>query len=358
VRQPVNILVVWIAATALQVAFPIAATAEDPQREDPQEREGESRWGYSLAVTSGVLLQGQDGSVDACLFANPANATGACPAPAPLSTPLRPASDDNDLAIAAFVGANLEVMSPALPVPTRPRLFLSGEILPTFAAKRDVAGEGDPGCVRGPEPGDPCASSEDPLNPRDTPFGQDSANGQGSVVSTDYHTLTFGANLGVAFPAQVGKRRLRIKPSFGWLSYEAKVSGQVVDATCVGLDTTKNPPEPTDWCTNVLNRGTGSLRETNLTGSDTRRFHAIGPGLDVEMDTGRFGPLGTSIFIGGHAYRTLGDRTVTVTQTQVYGNDGLPLANQAVSARWEVDFNAWMFRAGVGLRLQWLGSKQ
>lgn len=297
----------------------------------------------SLAVTSGVLLQGQDGTVASCLFANPADATGSCPAPG--STPLRPTSSANDLAIAAFVGGNLELMAPALPIPTRPRPFLSGEIIPTFAAKRDLAGEGDPDCVRGPEPGDPCASAEDPLNPRDTAFGEDAANGQGSVVSSSYETLTFGANLGVAFPAQVGTRRLRIKPSFSWLSYDAKVSGKVVDAEC----------EPVSRCTPVLNQGPGLLRETNLTGSENHRFHAIGPGLDVEMDTGRFGPLGTSIFIGGRAYRTLGDLDVEATSSQVYGDDGLPLANQAVSASWDVDFNPWIFRAGVGLRVTWLG---
>jgi hypothetical protein len=346
VRPTVNTLVVWIAVAALDASFPIAASAQDPQRADRAGRDGEAgddRWVPSLAATSGILLQPQDGSVDACLFANPADATGDCPAPG--STPLRPSSSDNDLAVAAFVGANLELMTPALPIPTRPRLFLSGEILPTFADDRNLAGEGDPTCVKGPEPGDPCARDEDPLNPRDTAYGQNEANGQGSVVTTSYDTLSFGANLGVAFPVRAGERRLRIKPSFGWLSYEAVVSGKVVDATC----------NPTNRCTDVLNQGPGSLRETILTGSDSRRFNAIGPGLDVEVDTGRFGPLGTSIFLGGRAYRTLGDRTIEITTTQVYPNDGLPLANQAVSARWDAEVGAWMYRLGVGLRVQWLG---
>lgn len=341
-------LVAWIAAVVLGIAsLPTAARAQPPEPVGPERRDlqqGEDQWVASLAATSGVFLQKQAGSVESCLFADPADATGGCPAPG--STPLRPSSSDKDLAIAAFVGANLEVMSPALPIPTRPRVFLSGEILPTFADDRNLAGEGDPDCVRGPEPGDPCARDEDPDNPRDTPFGEDAANGQGSVVTTDYDTLSYGANLGFAFPFRVGDRQLRIKPSFGWLSYEAEVSGELVNATC----------DPPDRCTDVLNQGPGSLRETILTGSGSQRFHAIGPGLDVEMDTGRFGPIGTAIFIGGRAYRTLGDRTVTVTTTEVYGDDGLPLANQAVSARWEVDFEPWVYRLGVGLRIQWLGS--
>jgi len=352
VRPPVNTLLATLArgvlvlscAVALPLASSAPASAESEAAQEPDAQQADERWVASLAVTSGVLLQGQDGSVESCLFANPADATSTCPAPG--SMPLRVGASDKDLAIAAFVGANLEVMAPALPLPTRPRAFLAGEILPTFAAKRDVASQGDPDCVRGPEPGDPCASSEDPNNPRDTAFGEDAANGQGSVVSTSYETLTFGAKLGVAFPARVGKRQLRIKPSFGWLSYEAKVSGKVVDATC----------EPPNRCTNVANLGPGSLRETNLTGSETQRFHAIGPGLDIEMDTGRFGPLGTSLFIGGSAYYTLGDRKVVATNGQVYPNDGLPLAGQAVSAEWDVGFKRWIFRTGVGLRVQWLGS--
>jgi hypothetical protein len=358
VRPAVNTLVVWIAAAALEVSLPMLATAQDPRpdRDAGDRQPGEDRWVASLAVTSGVLLQGQDGSVAACLFANPADATGSCPAPG--STPLRPSSSDDDLAIAAFVGADLELMSPALPIPTRPRLFLAGEIIPTFADDRDLAAEGDPSCVRGPEPGDPCASDEDPLNPRNIPYGETAANGQGSVLTTSYATLSFGANLGVAFPVQVGERRLRIRPSFGWFSYEAEASGLVVDAECeppnrcTDSDAGFLPPPPPP---NVVLPG--SFRETSLSGGDTRRFHAIGPGLDVEMDTGRYGPLGTSIFLGGRAYRTLGGRTIEIEATQVYSNDGLPLANQAVSARWEVEFRPWIFRAGVGLRLQWLGWK-
>jgi len=352
VRPAVNALLAWIALAALAASLPVAAGAQEPPRPAaPEPAEPDDRWVPSLAVTSGVLLQHQDGSVDACLFANPADATGACPAPG--STPLRPSSSGDDLAIAAFVGANLELMAPALPIPTRPRIFLAGEILPTFADDRSLAGEGAPGCVKGPEPLDVCASEEVLLPPRDTPYGQNAANGQGSVVTTTYDTLSFGANLGVAFPVEAGDRRVRIKPSFGWLNYEVEVSGRVVDATC----------NPTSSCTPFQPDAPngpilpGSLRETNLSGSDTRRFNAIGPGLDVEVDTGRYGPLGTSIFLGGRAYRTLGDRKIVITTTQVYPNDGLPLANQAVSARWDAEFGAWTYRVGVGLRVQWLGPK-
>jgi hypothetical protein len=335
----VNTVVAWISAVALLASPPISADAQDLA--DGQQ--SEDRWVVSLAVTSGVLLQGQDGKTDACLFADPTNTTTACPAPG--STQLRPPTSANDLAIAAFVGPNLELMAPALPVPTRPRFFLSGEIVPTFAADRDLSSEGDPGCVKGTAPGSPCALDITPADLPTNAFGQDDALGQGSVVTTTYDTMAYGANLGLAFPVRVGKRHLRIKPSFGWLNYEVKVEGQVVDATC----------QPTNQCTDIRNfPQPGLLRETSLDASDTRRFNAIGPRLDAEMDTGRFGPIGTALFVGGGAYWTLGDRTVEIATSQVYGNDGLPLANQGVSAQWSAEFKPWVFRAGVGLRIQWL----
>ncbi len=53
--------------------------------------------------------------------------------------PLRGSVDGDDLAVSPFVGGVLELMTPALPIPTRPRLFVSGEVLPTFAFKRNVA---------------------------------------------------------------------------------------------------------------------------------------------------------------------------------------------------------------------------
>jgi hypothetical protein len=159
-----------------------------------------------------------------------------------------------------------------------------------------------------------------------------------------YETLTFGGNLGVAFPVRVRERRVQIKPSAAWISYAIKTSGTVVDAEC----------EPPTRCTDTGGQ-TGLLRETQLMGSDTQRFHAIGPGLEVEMETGRVGPLGTSVFVAGRAYRTLGDRKIEVETVQTYGDDGLPLANQAVAARWESEAKPWMYRAGVGLRIQWLG---
>jgi hypothetical protein len=361
------------AVVAFQALFPIASLALDGgDPEEPARQEGEDRWVPSLAITSGITIQQQEGFAlsgllvggdlpsvalqpeSECQPGSPAPCPPPVPAcgegsPPPCPGPPVPVTGD-DLAVSPFVGGSLELMAPALPIPTRPRLFLSGEILPTFASDRKLALDGNPSCVSGPEPDVPCARNEptdEDGNPlRDTEFGQGAANGQGINTTARVGTLVFGASLGVAFPVQVGKRQLRIKPSVGWINYEVEAEGLVVDAAC----------DPPDVCTNTISKD-GFLRETILTASDSQRFNGIGPGLDVEVDTGRFGPLGVSLFLGGLAYRILGDRTIafgTITEpiTDDVGTDDVAFGS------FEVEVDPWMFRAHVGIRFNWLGSRK
>jgi len=249
-------------------------------------------------------------------------------------------------------------MAPALSIPTRPRLFVSGEFLPTFASDRDVTLEGDPSCVRGPDPGVGCARDEKPGS-RKIPFGATSANGQGTTTSAQIDTLVFGANLGVAFPLQFGKRQLRIKPSVGWINYKVEAEGLVVDAFC-------NPP---DQCTNATNElSHGYLRERILTASGSQRFNGIGPGLDVEMDVDQFGSIGVSLFMGGRAYAIVDDRTISFGTEEHFPErlrdpadplyPGIVFNPETDVARFEVEVDPWFFRAHVGIRFQWLGSQE
>ena len=335
------------AVVALQALFPIASRAADGG--DPVEQQGEGRWVPSLAITGGATIQKQHGSADSVLFENINLATP------PPPVPLQGLVEGDDLVVSPFVGASLEVMTPAIPIPTRPRPFLSGEILPTFGSDREVAVKGDPGCIKSERPEDPCASAIPIDAPLNHTFAEDSANGQGSTTTTLVDTLVFGANLGVAFPAQLGKRQLRIKPSVGWINYEVGAEGLVVDAEC-GPDpmnassTACTPVQPTTGA--VI---PGFLRETTLTANDSRRFNGIGPGLDIEMDVGRYGPLGVSLFLGGRAYRVLGDRKIAFSASETF-NDQLGM-DRAV-ADFEAEVDPWMYRANLGIRFLWLGSPE
>ncbi len=282
----------------------------------------------SLAITGGVSIQEQQGFADSVVVDMNS-----------ISMPLGGFVDGNDYAVSPFVGGSLELMTPALPIPMRPRLFVNGEILPTFASDRDLAVEGDPSCVRGPEPDAPCARAPGGLS--GGAFDADSANGQGTSVIAQVDTLVFGANLGAAFPVQYESRQLRIKPSVGWINYEVEADALVVAAGCGN----PNLIPPSTLCTDFL-------RETTLVASDSKRFNGIGPGLDVELDTGRFGPIGSSIFAGGRAYAILGNRKISFATSETF--DDL-LGMDTATGRFEVEVEPWIFRAHVGIRFQWLG---
>jgi hypothetical protein len=339
-RKRANLFLLVGAVVALQALFPIASLAAaggDPA--EPARQAGEDRWVPSLAITGGATIQDQHGVADSVLFEDMS----------PTPVPLRGFVNGDDLAVSPFVGGSLEVMTPVLPIPTRPRLFLSGEILPTFASDRDVALEGDPGCVRGPLPDAPCARDIEEFGA--TTFGEDAINGEGTKTTAQVDTLVFGASLGVAFPLRFGRRQLRIKPSVGWINYKVEAEGLVVDGAC----------DPPNGCTDTIIEfppfppivNEGFLRETTLTAGDSQRFNGIGPGLDIEMDAGRFGPLGVSLFLGGRAYRILDDRTITFGTTEAFDDQ---LGTDVAVAGFEVEVDPWMYRAHVGIRFQWLGS--
>jgi hypothetical protein len=359
------------AIIALSALVPIASLAADGGNSTESAKQaGEDRWIPSLAITSGITIQNQKGSADSILYQD---IDGLSPDP----VPLRGFVNGDDLVVSPFVGGSFELMSPALPIPTRPRLFVSAEILPTFASDRDLAIEGDPGCVRGPEPKVRCArnepTNEDGYPLRDLAFGEDSANGEGTRTSTKIDTLAVGANLGVAFPLKVGKRQIRIKPSVGWINYEVKADGFVVDAACepegrctdVGTTMFILNPNPPPFVIGVPGPvKEGFLRETILSANASQRFNGIGPGLDIEMDTGRFGPLGVSLYIGGRAYAIVDDRTISFgasrTFTDQVSDPGAdpPVKTDRATAQFEVKVDPWIYRAHLGIRFYWLGNQE
>jgi hypothetical protein len=343
VRKVANVFLTIGVAVALQAMVSVASLATDGgELEKPSRQAGEDRWVPSLAITSGVTVQQQEGSVNSVLFEDGSDSP----------VLLQGFFDGDDVAVSPFVGGALELMAPALPIPTRPRLFVSGEILPTFASDRDLALEGDPGCIRGPKPGAPCARDGG------DPFDESGLNGEGSKTSAQVDTLVYGASLGVAFPVRVGKRQLRIKPSVGWIHYKIEAEALVVDAACNPVDrctdvsgTELNPKPPPFFIPTV---DTGFLRERTLTASGSQRFNGIGPGLDVELDTGRFGPLGVSLFMGGRAYAIVDDRTISFSATASYNDQ---LGTDDATALFEAKVDPWMFRAHVGIRFHYLGNQ-
>jgi hypothetical protein len=157
--------------------------------------------------------------------------------------------------------------------------------------------------------------------------------GQGSSTTAEVKPLLLSAGAGVAFTLEPWERRLRIKPSVEYLREEIEVTGVVHRAE----DTTP-PPIPGD---------TTADRFIEMQGSGQKTYHGIGPGLEVELDTARAGPFMLTIFVSGAAYKILGDREVSFTDsfTDEFGTE---------TAAWSFEKPAWSYRAGVGLRFRWL----
>src|SRR5262245_42533086 len=305
-------------------------------------------WVPSLAITSGATIQTESGLQSSTAFDGETNTI----------SPLRPTLGDSDEQASVYVGGALELLTPALPVLGSPRFFAAGEFLPTWGPERQVQ-DAEPSRIRGPEQDAVIAAEETPTHHLDrpgtrgrgVPFGEAEARGDGMRLRYQVEQWVYGAKAGLSFAFELGGRQVRLKPSVGWIHYEVEAKGLIVHPQC----------SPTTRCTNTYRQdGTllqaGFLREVILSAQDTGAFDGVGPGLDVEMDTGRFGPIGASIFAGLHAYYIPGDRDIHFNASQAYDDQLSPSAAVDVdSAFWQLRVDPWFWRAGIGIRFHWLG---
>jgi hypothetical protein len=322
-----------------------------------------TRWIPSLAITGGATFQDQSSSVDSMCqvggFGLPPS-VGNCsgypdgfPTPGPGPAPLRPAESGNERAVSPFVGGNLQLLTPEIPIPTRPRFFVQGELLPTFATDRNIASEGNAEGVSVPifTTG---ASQGLPRPP--TQFSQNEFVGAGSRTTSTVETLVYGASVGLAFPFELLGRRLWLKPSVGWLRYEVQVEG-TVDAG-IKDDLPQMPGPNARDCTflpDATNPVTAACAGISLDGSESTWLQGVGPGLALEMDAARWGPIGASLYLDARAYKILGDREVSFSSSVTYDTNLGRIPADTYSANWSWSADPWIYRAGVGIRFSWLG---
>ena len=226
--------------------------------------------------------------------------------------------------VAPFVGGTVELMAPSwTPLPGRPRLFIRGDVVAAFAFDRDVAKEGSPGKM---------------VDPQTAEFPEAAILGQGTTASAEVQPLVASAGTGIAFTVDFRGRRLRIKPSVEWFQEEVRFGGVVHRA----VRTNPGAPAPT----------LSTFEFISMTGSQTRTFNGIGPGLELEMDTLRAGPFMMTLFVSGQAYRILGNRNIKFGAT--HQMTAAELGGQVVSADWSFEKAAWTYRGGLGLRFRWV----
>ncbi len=341
-RAAVNVVALLAAAAALQAALPVASSAaEEGAASAHSEQEGGDRWVPSLALITGFRIQEWDGTVVSEICRG-------CSIPDPMTEALRDPDDGRDLAVTPFVGASFELMTPELPIPTSPRLFVGGEVAVAFGLERTLAQEGNPGVLSSPVPGAAADS---------TPFSEDFVRGQGSETLAKLDSVIYGAYAGISFPFELYGRAFRLKPSFAWIRTGVDVEGLVVDAECLEVvDVIGGASTKCNTTTAGVGQGPGVLREIRLQARGSDTFDGIGPGLDIEMDTGRFGPLGTSLFLGGRLYRILGNRKIELRAARSFTEDeGAGLGPAETDARFSFEMDKWSYRVGIGLRFHWLG---
>lgn len=319
---------------------------------DYEEQAGEHRWVPSLAIVSGVTIDGEKGDVRSFYLTRDAE--------------VRPPADGRDLAVSPFVGFDFELLTPAIAIPGRPRLFLSAEMLPTFARSRDIAKEGNPTEFDPPTP-NPQPQAVLPIVGRQ----ETAILGQGSRTTSQLDTLfQYGAGLGVAIPFEWRDRPLRFKLSAEWSFFKLNYEGLVMRAECVrvvqGVVTTTEclRYDPPDFPPVIRPPVDGFTREIVMQQNGWRTYHALGPGLELEMDAGRMGWLGYSIFLGARFQRIFGDtddRTLHLSVQNSYpahinpdtGTATIPADETQANWSWKVD--PWMYRIVMGLRFNYVG---
>lgn len=322
-RRGVKLLLIGLAgvgiASSSWVASPVSAAEEGAGVV-------EDRWVPSLAVVSGVTFQDQSARLASSdSVGNPIDD--------------RFPASGSDLAVSPYVGGNLQLLSPALPLPGRPRLFVGGGLLPSFGQDRDIAVEDDPGAF---------------VPPAGNLYPDTAVRGQGSSTTATLDTWVFAAAVGVAFPFELMGRQVWVKPSFGWIRYKMDVEGLLRDIQCAPFP---GPPpvQVSTQCRDLPNSippFDGFQRDVTLSASDSQWFNGIGPGFELEMSVGRFGPVGSSLFLDAQAYRILGDRSVSLTNSASFDDQ---LGSADYTANWSFETKPWMFRAGAGIRFHWLG---
>jgi hypothetical protein len=236
-----------------------------------------------------------------------------------------------------FSSAALEIMTPGLQgVPGRPRAFAHGGAGTAFSFTRNVAKEGIPGPIQFPAPA--------------ARVGEGEVKGIGSKTAGTVKTPVFSAGIGPAFTLDAFERRLRIKPSVEWMRQEFEVTGRLVRV--YRKDTGKGSSCPGGVCPPA---SSFFLQEPiDIKTSDTKTFHGIGPGLEVEMDAGRAGPVVMSLFVAGQAYYMLGDREVHLVGTDTISDPVMVPTEQTVSADFDFNIHQWSYQGGLGVRFRWV----
>jgi hypothetical protein len=301
---------------ALAVAPPITA---DDEPNGPELIAGAvdelDRWVPAVSIDMGLMIQETTAGF----------LTGGIKDPAwvqafPASRRIRQSASGNSRPFAPVSTLSLEFMTPGIPyIPTRPRMFVHGEVIATFPHSFRTAKNGDVNDFTLGFP--PNASGNTAGNNTEQVIG-----GQGGTLKSKLQRWQFAGGAGIAFTADLRGRRIRVKPSFEYLTQEIEVSGLIKRATAI-ID------RP---------RGFDDLRLITLNASKTKRYHGMGAGMELEMDTRRSGPLLVSMFANVRVYRFMGDLKVNLKAKNSFDEE----------AKFRFELKRYTYRTAIGIRFR------
>jgi len=301
-------------------------------------RDERTRWVPSFGILSAAVVQRVQGSVGTGDIYCPQPyedgicvSTGGIPG-GPPSSPIQPNTTERPRTFTPSLAATFQLMSPSfIDQLGAPRAFAHVDLSYTFGFERNIAITGAPGPIVYP----PCFPN---AVPPETFFCNPEAvyiQGQGAAAVFQADSFQFSGGVGLAFSLEVGDRTVRIMPSVEYTREGLELSGEVTRVIMSKLP--------------VANRGEpgypdAQYRNILLSAQKQKVYHSLGPGLEVEVDTRRAGPLMLSVFASARAYAIVGDLEVQFEDTNQYGE-------QAV---WNFLPNRWLFSGNVGLRFRWV----
>ena len=316
------------AALRIAVVVLLLATSEGAAQSDRapdagfqrSQRRTDSRWMPAVSIQSGLLVHERDG------FSQSQE---------------RGEQEGDTRALFGLLGGSAEIATPRIDfIPARPRLFAHADLFYSLDSDESITNES--------KPGDPITDLSIQLENNAAVSG---AIGTGTSLRSQSEPLILSGGLGLSFETELAGRRLRIKPSLEWMFQRDEFRLDFAHVETVGFDPLRCTPR---------------CRAVSTSNQETEGFHSLGPGLEVELDTGRMGDFTLSIFTQFRALRILGDRKFDIQATGSWFTRTLtnPPVREIVSidpAPGRADSTAtstyrrdpWGFYAAAGIRILW-----
>jgi len=230
--------------------------------------------------------------------------------------PLTPQTASTVMMTPTF-GGTFELMTPALrSIAGRPRGFARVDLTYAFGPDYQIPSLGNPG---------PFSISS--TVPPGTGFTEGSILGQGGRTQATVEPLVVSAAGGIALTVDAWGRALRLKPSVEYMRQEVKVTGLVRRAVAL----TNSSP--------TLN----GFRPITLVAEDTQVYNFLGPGIELEVDAARAGPVVLAPYLGLKAWVVLDNSKLVLVDKNQWNE----------TAIFSFLPNRWAFGGSVGVRFRW-----